>query len=366
MIRNVETPHGLRPWLTIAAGAVLVGLFNANIVLTSGLAEGSDFPSAYPYIMELTGSLCALVLLPFLLPFMIRFPLGRDNWWRRLPLHVAGSMVYGVVHTLLMWGSRTVIYRLLEWPAFDFGAMGYRFLMEYQKQVLFYAAVYGVLAMMSYVRHNRERQLRAAQLESRLNEARLTALKMQLNPHFLFNTMNMISSLVHDDPAGADRMLTRLADFLRLTLRHAEAQEVTLARELEFIDAYLNIMKARFGDRLAVFTEIASGAERVIVPHMLLQPLVENAVTHATEDAGPGCIHITAVRRDRRLRLTVRDDGNGPEAPSPHAGGGLGLANTQARLWQLYGDDHALSVTCAEQRGCLVTVEVPWNQEESS
>ena len=366
MIQNLETPRSLRTWLSIAGGAVFVGLINANIVMTSGLAERSEFPSSYPYIMELSGSLCAFVLFPFVLSFMIRFPIGRDDWWRRLPLHLFGSMVFGASATLLMWGSRTLIYEILGWPRYDYGAMGYRFLMEYQKQILLYAVIYCVLALISYIRQTREQQLRAAQLESKLNEARLTALKMQLNPHFLFNTMNMISSLVHEDPAGADRMLTRLADFLRLTLRHADAQEVTLGKELEFIDAYLDIMQARFHDRLTVIIEIEPGAELVTVPHMLLQPLVENAVTHATDDGGPGCIRIAAGCRGERLHITVRDNGNGPDAPSAHEGGGIGLTNTEARLSQLYGTDHTLRVDQAEGGGCLVTVEVPWHRRESS
>jgi len=357
---GTELPWRPRSWLVIALAVTGLGLLSSSIVVTSRLATADEPMVGFSFLMEMTGAWSALALLPALVWFIRRFPVTRATWWRRLPLHVAGSVVFGVCHTLLMWGSREAAYRLLGWGGYEYGRMGYRFVMEYHKQALIYAAVYGLVAFAAYAERNRRRELRAAELERQLSEARLEALKSQLNPHFLFNALNTISTAVHEDPEAADAMLGHLARFLRMTLRQS-SHEVSFETELEFADAYLAIMRARLEDGLEVEVEVPAPVRGALVPHLLLQPLVENAVRHGTSSAGlSGRVRIAAERRDGRLGVVVEDNGPGLGGGGGRDGGGVGLANTAARLRELYGADHRLEVADRAGGGVRVTVEIPW------
>jgi signal transduction histidine kinase len=348
----------------------LSGLLNANIVLTADWAEGKDTPVRWAMAMELTGAYAFLLLLPAIVPMVRRFPVGRTNWYLRLPLHLGSSVVIGVCHTLLMWGSRSALFWILGWGEYDYGLMRYRFVMEYQKQLLSYCLVYAIVAVADYVRESRERQLRAAELRGQLTEARLAALKMQLNPHFLFNTLNMISSHLHADPDRADTMISRLSDFLRGTLRHSDRQEVPLEQELLLLRPYLELMLARFEDRLSVEVQIAPETSDALVPHMLLQPLVENALAHGiARRTDPGRVRIASQRAGDRLRLLVEDNGPGLGGGSPDAvEQGVGLKNTRQRLEALYGDDQQLRFEDAAgpDGGLRLTLELPWRCGEGS
>ncbi len=203
----------------------------------------------------------------------------------------------------------------------------------------------------------RERALRAEALAS---GARLQALRYQINPHFLFNTLNAVSTLVVErHTADATRMIARLSDFLRLTLEERAGDEVPLAEELEFVQRYLDIEQVRFGERLRLEVSVAPDALDAIVPVLLLQPLVENAVKHgiATREDG-GRIEIRAERRAATLRITISDDGPGPGGAGP--GPGIGLANTRERLRTLYGDAHRLELVASPEGGTRVLVELPF------
>ena len=182
---------------------------------------------------------------------------------------------------------------------------------------------------------------------------------MQLQPHFLFNTLHSISALVHEDGEAADLMIARLSEFLRLVIARDGAQEVALTEELEFLSRYLEIQRLRFQDRLQVSVEAGSGTGAALVPNLVLQPLVENAIRHAVEPRSEGGrVEIAARRVDDRLRVTVRDDG--PGLRGAPATGGVGIANTRARLEHLYGDRHVLEVADHAEGGVLVTLELPW------
>jgi signal transduction histidine kinase len=339
-------------------------LLNFFIVVTSWRAEGNPVSAKYPFLWEMTGIYTFLALLPGLVLVTRRFPITRATLATRLPLHLAVFTAFAVTHTLLMWGTRTLLYRLLGWGAYHYGAMRYRFFMEGTKQLVGYALVYALVAMADYARRNRERELRAARLERELTEARLAALKMQLNPHFLFNTLNMISSHVHEAPDTAEEMIAHLSDFLRLTLRHAQTQEVPLATELEFVHAYLAIMKARFESRLAVELGFDEAAREALVPHLVLQPLVENALMHAVGEEGrPGRLRLSASRRGDRLRLVVEDNGPGLSTEGGDAvGRGVGLTNTAERLRHLYGDDQRVVFDSADGGGCRVELDLPYRR----
>jgi two-component system, LytTR family, sensor kinase len=192
-------------------------------------------------------------------------------------------------------------------------------------------------------------------------------LKMQLHPHFLFNTLNSISALLHQDPGLADRMIARLGDFLRLTLDNSGSQEVTLQRELEFLKCYLEIERVRFQDRLTVSYDVAPETLDAMVPNLVWQPIVENAIRHAIAPrAGSGRIEVRAQRIGSKLQLQVKDDGPGLSSKQGSNGSkGVGLANTRERLRQLYGDEQRFELGSGSDRGLVVTLEIPFNHSAS-
>jgi signal transduction histidine kinase len=209
-----------------------------------------------------------------------------------------------------------------------------------------------------YFRVSRDRE----ELGRRLMEARLVSLKLQLHPHFLFNTLNTITALISTDPQGAERMVTGLSELLRLSLRNAGEQEVPLARELELLAHYVDIQQIRFADRLSVRVDVEPEARQALVPNLILQPLVENAIRHGIAPrATRGRIEVRAARRDGVLALEVRDDGVGLRpAAGLRRGEGIGLSNTEARLRHLYGDRHRFELRSGEGGGFTVAIEIPF------
>ncbi len=228
-------------------------------------------------------------------------------------------------------------------------------------------AFWVVVAMahgLQFYQRAKNRERREIELESLLVEARLQALRTQLNPHFLFNTLNSIASLVYDDPRAADEMIGSLSDLLRLALGASDRQEVTLREELHFLDQYLRIEQARFGERLRVEREIEPDALDAIVPILILQPLVENAVKHGIEkQLAPGVVQIAAKRSGGALHLQVTDNGRGAANGDGKLNEGVGLGNTRARLRGLYGERGSLKLYAPDEGGFSVAVQIPWRAE---
>lgn len=347
--------------LAYLAGATLFALFTFSVYTTTALADREYINYRRTILFELTGGYSIMLLIPLVLRFMKRYPIGVRNWTRRVPLHLAVSVAFGASLTLMMWGSRTVMFRVLGWGPFNYGHLGYRFIMEYEKQFAIYWSIYGIASLFAYARESRERELQASRLEKQLTEARLNALKMQLNPHFLFNTLNMISSYVYEDARTAEKMITKLSDLLRLTLNDADQQEVPMQKEIEFLDAYLAIMKARFQERLSVALSIDPAARKLLIPHLILQPLVENSIRHCTSDfARPGEVRLAASPREGFLRVVLEDNGPGiPGQGTDPARNGIGLSNTRMRLQQLYGGNHRFELVNRDEGGLRITLEVP-------
>jgi LytS/YehU family sensor histidine kinase len=212
-----------------------------------------------------------------------------------------------------------------------------------------------------YLRTAREGELRAARLQAELNEAQLASLEARLQPHFLFNTLNAISALMYSDPERADRMMGRLSDLLRLTFERAPSGEVALSEEVEWLGWYLEIMQLRFGDRLTIVRRFAPDTTRLAVPRLLLQPLVENALTHgAAKHAGPATVTVSSWREGDLLRLSVADDGPGLAGdPDLALVSGVGLSSTVARLRALYGDAGRLQLERDATGGVLASIEIP-------
>lgn len=242
-----------------------------------------------------------------------------------------------------------------------FRAIQVTFVVYYHINVLTYWAILGVGYGRQYYRKFRDREIRAAQLEAQLTQAQLQALKMQLHPHFLFNTFNTISSLMHSNVDAADGVLARLGDLLRYSLHNVGVQEVTLREELDFLQRYLEIEQTRFEDRLRVKISVDPDVLDYMVPNLILQPLVENAVRYAVATrASGGSIEISAKEVVGQLRLSVVDDGPGlPQGYDLPANEGIGLRTSRERLQQLYGDQQRFTLSNRSPRGLAVSIIMP-------
>jgi signal transduction histidine kinase len=222
---------------------------------------------------------------------------------------------------------------------------------------LYYWLILGIQAAFGYQRMYREQRVAAAELGARLTEARLEALRLQVHPHFLFNTLNAISAFVDADPERARRMIARLGELLRGTLNGGNTAELPLTRELRLLAPYLEIQRIRFGERLAIEMDVSPEAGAALVPTLMLQPLVENAVEHGVKRTPNGArVRLQAAREGNRLRLEIADSGPGPSGGRD----GVGLANTRARLTALYGNAHSFELKAMEAGGTVVTVELPF------
>lgn len=308
---------------------------------------------------------------PLILWLGKRFPLERSSWKRSLPVHLAASTVLAAVHS-----AQAVLSTIWMRP-FDemsgnrpFSTMFWgRMTSEFHLELIAYGMIVGVGYAFDYYSRYREREFRASQLEAQLAQAQLQALKMQLHPHFLFNTLNAIAGLVRDrKDKAAVNMLAGLSDLLRHTLANAGKQEIPLREELDFLELYLDIQQMRFSDRLTVRMEVAPETLNACVPNLILQPLVENAIRHGiAARVSSGLVAVSARRESGLLQLKVADDGPGlKHGWHLEDGGGIGLSNTRERLNQLYGREHRFEVRNREGGGVEATLLIPWrvNQGE--
>jgi signal transduction histidine kinase len=299
------------------------------------------------------------LLAPVIMTLAMRVPFDRSRWHVAVGVHVAGALAYSIVHTAAMIATRML---LMPRPARGWWHSAQ---IEYLTQLdwifMTYLFLIGLAHALAYRRESDARALDAAHLETRLVEAQLQALQRQLHPHFLFNTLNTISGLMRTDVTGADRMMDRLGDLLRMTLHSSGVQEVPLSEELEMLQTYLDIEQTRFGDRLSVTLAIDPETLGAQVPNLFLQPLVENAIRHGiAPHTRPGRITIEASREGPQLQLRVRDSGDGlPTDRLTLLNQGVGLANTRARLKHLYRANHEFVFANADGGFC-VTVTIPF------
>jgi two-component system, LytTR family, sensor kinase len=284
--------------------------------------------------------------------------------WARIPLLLVIGVGIAIAVYVLLDFSRSMIITV-PMPRRRGGGGGafmplreigrFRFLNHF----IIYLAVLATGFAREYFLRDRRRQQHAAQLQAQLAEAQLDALRMQINPHFLFNTLHAVSALVERDPAGVRRMIARLSELLRYTIDSHATDEVTVREELDFLRRYIEIMEIRFQGRLQVALDVAPDAQSALVPNLILQPLVENALEHgASRAADAGRIDIAAHRDEDHLVLSVQDNGPGLEAENAT---GVGLANTRARLAQLYGDQARLVLTSVDGGGVLAVITLPYH-----
>jgi signal transduction histidine kinase len=303
------------------------------------------------------------VLVPGMLWMARRYRFGRHTWKRAAAMHVVGVIVVTLAHAALTVTCRVLIMKALAGR--DVSWLMYfqqLFFLNFDWEMMTYWAVVGLSHALDFHRESQERELTAAQLSTRLAEANLQALQRQLHPHFLFNTLNTISALMHRDTQAADAMLERLGDLLRLTLDRIGTQYVSLKDELDFLRKYLEIEKTRFGERLQVHIEVELDTLDAAVPNLVLQPIVENALRHGIgPKIGGGRVDVLARRDGDDLVLEVRDNGVGLTTDA--FTNGLGLTNTRSRLEHHYGNRYRFECQTPPGGGVLVTVVIPFTSE---
>ncbi len=360
----------LIPWLAYLGGWTLFALFFISQDAGRILYQGRTVDWHGYLVVWLTTAYVWAFLTPFVWWLAGRFPVARRTWWSNGGLHVVLSLSFALIEEVL-FAWITPIFGLPWFPR-KFAATFRAVLpIDFHLNVIIYWSIVGVQHSVGYYRKFLERErlsaqleLRATQLESQLTQAKLSALKMQLHPHFLFNTLNAIVVLIRQRRVDeADEMLTNLSELLRQTLAGWETQEVSLRREVELINLYLDIQRVRFRDRLTVELRLAPTTLNALVPSLLLQPLVENAVRHGvSKSSAPVRIELKSCLRDSVLELQVCDDG--PGVSGEGSGSGVGLSNTRARLQQLYGERQSLRLDGLAGGGTIVTVSLPYHPEE--
>jgi two-component system LytT family sensor kinase len=359
---------GVWTFLSLAATAAIYGMYHGtNGGMGVRTIAGMEFSALLTYAP----------FTPFAFAFAVRYPIQRNNWVKRSLLHVAGGMVFTWGHVVLKgatpygywdpahreWGSALWDSHLHTFrdPWIVIKSM---FLASVVDDISgAYVPTVFIAQAVSYYRRLRERELRTTQLEGQLARARLETLKNQMRPHFLFNTLHSISALMLTDVAAADRMMTSLSDLLRMSLEDNGAQFTNLAREMEFLEVYLDIERTRFDDRLRVAFHISPECLDAQVPHLLLQPLVENAVRHGiSKHSAPGTIKVVANREGQDLRVWIRDNGPGlVETSRERHRPGLGLSVTRERLSTLYGDKQSCEIHNLVEGGAEVHLRLPFS-----
>jgi signal transduction histidine kinase len=364
------TRQGWRKAALIVGGWTLVALFLFTKNLAARMLRQDPSPWEDILLAWLIGSYASAALTPAILWLGDRYPFGRDRWAAPFAIHLVGSAVFAVSQ-LWLEAVFTAWTGVVSFPVAQSVGTYFPVLLAlgFHGGVLCYWLIIGLQALWRFHessrRHEREALellARASALETQVVQARLGALKMQLQPHFLFNTLNAVVSLVRARRGReAEDTLAHLSDLLRWVLDDSEHQEVPLARELEYVRLYLAVERVRFADRLRVDLRIAPDTLDAAVPHLCLQPIVENAIRHGIEaSASAGELVVSARRTGGMLELAVEDDGPGFRSFRPPAG--IGLANTRLRLAELYGDRATLTTANALDGGAIVTLTLPFRE----
>ncbi len=353
----------------------IIGVFFFSQGLTQKFFSRDPTPWWHYLISWLVGVYLWALLMPGILWLGRRLPIERRNWVRRVALHMLLGVAVSLVQLIL---ESAILTRLAVFPVVMStftGTFAFLLVIGFHQGVMTYWTVLGVQYGIGYYQNYQERkqealrlELRASELQSQLVQAQLGVLKMQLQPHFLFNTLNAIMVLVRQQKSKeAEQTLAHLSDLLRCVLEDVESQEVPLRRELEYLQLYLSIEQVRFQDRLRVEISADPATLDAAVPQMVLQPVVENAIRHGVgKSSSAGRVKISAVRLNDTLELRVQDDGpgflsEGSAGGQPIANQRIGIANTRARLQQLYGEQARLTTGNAQPRGAVVTITLPYH-----
>ena len=357
----------LRRERLISASVILAAWTGLGVFSSLELHLESSFmvrknPWTHSLFLEVTfTSLCAL-LTPLVLWLARRFRVDEKPYWRNTLIHLVGSALFTVIAKSIWTPMVFAIEgRELSLP---------RFLWSIVYSFDYCMVLYWVVLLASYVveyyRRYQNGLLDAARLNAELAQAQLRWLKSRLHPHFLFNALNTISALVREDPSSAERMIVRLSELLRLSLRDGAVQEVSLQQEIEYLNMYLDIERTRFEDRLSIQYHIEEGLEDALVPCLVLQPIAENAIRHGIgAKAGRGVLEISASRHGSRLSLVVRDNGVGLRTSGKQPiSEGVGLSTVRGRLETLYGRDQSLVLRNLPEGGVEARISMPYTTTE--
>ena len=284
------------------------------------------------------------------------------HWLLLISAHLSAGLSVAIIHVSYVY----FVWRWLRSPEIIGIGKGHSWWMtmirQFDYELLIYAMTVGFIYTTQYYRRHREKELATVRLQGQLDRAHLQLLKMQLQPHFLYNALNTISAFTEKDPRTARKIISRLGDLLRVSLETQEDSEIPLQREIKILKTYLEIETLRFQDRLTVIWDVDPETESSLIPAMILQPLVENAVRHGiSRSAGPGTLTLRVRREDAILRIEVLDTGPGFPPGAPHREG-LGLSNVRKRLETCYPGNHRFEITRPSRGGTSVTLEIPWKQ----
>jgi two-component system LytT family sensor kinase len=363
-MRKVWTP----PWGWVFGLATALSVFSTMQAYRLTLINTRPGMTIYLgklFLLNLSLWYIPALLIPAVVWAARRFPFDTGHKLRAVLAHAVGALTFASTHILGLIAVRFLLYETggkpptVPWPRY----FQNRVFEQLDASLMIYAVIVGVSHAIAYYHESQERKLRAAQLETRLVEARLKTLEAELHPHFLFNTLHAISTLVHRDPESADRMISRLSDLLRITFDRTGEPKVSLKEEIDFLQKYLDIEQTRFQDRLSVSVNIDPEALDGEVPRMILQPIVENAIKHGIAGRNGGdTVQITAGQDNGRLWMQVRDNGAGLQVRTLKAlRTGVGLSNTRARLDCLYGRHYRLEFT-DKHGGLSVLIEIPFQR----
>ena len=344
----------MRFWLGYAAAWIAVGAWLGLNVVIGFRNSGRSIPSWEPVTWELSSAVVMAVLAVGVYAFERRWPLSGAHWPRRLALHAPAVLVFSILHTLGMVGIRRVVYAAFG-SRYDFGDLWLGFAYELQKDLITYAVIVTICVLIRAVRARRERELAVIRLERDLSEARLAQLTAQIEPHFVFNTLNAISNRMHEDVDAADRMIAAFAELLRAALAESGSAHVRVGDDVVWLERYFELMRERFRGKVETSVALDPAAADARVPRLLLQPLVENAFAHGLK-AGRGRVDVCIRADGDRLRCSVEDDGAGLARDFKP---GVGLANVRSRLDLLYGHDYRFDIAPHEGGGTRVEIDLP-------
>jgi two-component system LytT family sensor kinase len=350
----------VRRWLAIALSCTVAAVLFASVMYVMLDLMGNGRPK--PHLLFLWWAARFYLwagLAPAVAYSLKRLPMPPIAA-SRVFLHMLASLMFSLVHMVLHLSLAVIFMGRPTLSGGGSSSLSLQVIHSFPLGVLAYWIILAMVITTNHYERSRLEQVHTSKLQARLAEARLRALQMQLQPHFVFNALHSLSDLVADEPKTAVRLIARLGDFLRLTLQNSTSQWVPLKRELDFLDAYLEIERVRFGDRLKVVFEIDPLSLDAEVPSLILQPLVENAIRHGiASHIGPGLVQLASRRRGETLLLEIRDNGPGLPSNPPE---GLGLRNTHERLRQTYGSSYSLEVRNQGERGVVVSCELPYRQ----
>jgi two-component system, LytTR family, sensor kinase len=324
------------------------------------VAIGEHRPALLTLLEETIGGLAGFAIFPLAYLVAVRFPLPSPAWRRNLLVHLASVCLISLAHTSLIAALRAIILPLFGFDN-EYGYLPLRYPMEFAHLFIFYWVGVSLVYFFHEVRFAREREIQQAKLEASLSEAQLHNLRLQLEPHFLFNALNAISTAIYEDPRAADEMVCRLSDLLRQLLKNERSQQIPLAREIELVELYIRVMQARYEHRLQVSIEIDEAAKSALVPQLILQPLVENSIRHGMDPVTFQVkLSIVAHCENGMVSLAIRDYGPGID-PSVPLSEGIGLRNTRERLQRLYAQRQSFTLRNAEGHGLVLELRFPFS-----